>query len=41
MGLEDCMPPKCSMAKEGLPRVRVAVNVSAQQFYRGNIVLTP
>ena len=26
--------------KEGIPRVRVTVNVSAQQFYRGNIVLT-
>jgi diguanylate cyclase (GGDEF)-like protein/PAS domain S-box-containing protein len=26
--------------KEGLPRVRVAVNVSAQQFYRGNIIGT-
>ncbi|MGB6720488.1 MAG: EAL domain-containing protein [Terracidiphilus sp.] len=26
--------------KEGLPRVRVAVNVSAQQFYRGNIAGT-
>jgi diguanylate cyclase (GGDEF)-like protein/PAS domain S-box-containing protein len=26
--------------KEGLPRVRVTVNVSAQQFYRGNIVGT-
>ena len=26
--------------KEGIPRVRVTVNVSAQQFYRGNIVRT-
>jgi diguanylate cyclase (GGDEF)-like protein/PAS domain S-box-containing protein len=26
--------------KEGIPPVRVTVNVSAQQFYRGNIVLT-
>jgi EAL domain-containing protein (putative c-di-GMP-specific phosphodiesterase class I) len=26
--------------KEGLPRIRMAVNVSAQQFYRGNIVDT-
>jgi len=24
--------------KEGIPRVRVTINVSAQQFYRGNIV---
>jgi diguanylate cyclase (GGDEF)-like protein/PAS domain S-box-containing protein len=26
--------------KEGIPRVRVTVNVSAQQFYRGNIART-
>jgi len=40
MGLKNCMPPKCSMAKGRNTKVRVTVNVSAQQFYRGNIVRT-